>query len=170
MPYPTGSAGEDMEICPIQGRASPSKARACRYFPLCDSKRLHDESNLIISFIITLMGIRWGSVRFVSDLGVCQAVTGVLSSARWLFYPRPYVYMKPCQQTEPKALEEIFCFFFGKAEIWGALCFSYQFAACLWAAFEWQNLLTENSAAAPVCLRKWAPWSQYNQLMQREIA
>lgn len=172
LPHTTGLAGDGMGISPDRGRPSPLKAKthSCKSLPSCASKRLLNESNFIITFIINPVRIRWSSVRFVSDLRVCQAMMRVWGSVRWLFYPQLYVYMNLCQQTEPRNLEEVLEGFFGKRRNFGSFVIhSYQFAACLWVVFEWQNLLTAKSAAAPVCLRKWAPCSQYNQLMQNEI-
>lgn len=97
-------------------RGSPStlkmKTHSSKCFPLCASKWLLNESNLIITFIINSVRIRWNSVTFVFDLRVCQVLMRVLGSVWWLFYPQPYVYMKPCQQTELRNLEEVFDFFF----------------------------------------------------------
>lgn len=54
-----------------------------------------------------LLRIRWSGVRFFIDLRVCQEMMRVWGSIRLLFYPQPYVYMKLCQQTEQRNLEEL---------------------------------------------------------------
>lgn len=99
------------------------KTHSSKCFPLCASKWLLNESNLIITFIINSVRIRWDSVAFVFDLRVCQVLMRVLGSVWWLFYPQPYVYMKLCHQTELRNLEEVFDFFFFKEEILENLCF-----------------------------------------------
>lgn len=128
LPHASGSAGEDTRICPDRGRARPSKGKmhSCRSFPSCASKWMHNESNLIISLIINLTRMRWGSVKFVFDLEVCQAV--MRGSVRWLFYPQPYVYTKLVPTDRTKGLWRDFWFFCWKSRNFGS--FVLQLSVC----------------------------------------
>lgn len=122
LPHTTGSAGSGMGISPDRGKPSPLKRKTL------ESPYHHvllNDSKLITPFIINPVRIRWNSGRLAFDLRVCQEMTRILGSVRWL--PPAVCTTWNCASRQKQGTWKRFLVFWGFFVVFFSLVFSFLF-------------------------------------------